>query len=220
MKLNPVQALRNLDEIVLDGTQKVVDKAYKQGYDKWDLATLCSKTSSISFLGVGIYDMILGYYTDNGTTMGAGALIAAIAIATYKPYLKKIEDKRNLELKLMENGCAVSQKDSKASRVLFLSIGISGLAYESYCLISGQEIPIITPDGITYPEEVQTAGKLAGTFVYLYYIFDTARNYLESTIGKPPIKDRKPIYQRIKEKVLSLLPQPTPQPIPIPVNND
>jgi len=117
-------------------------------------------------------------------------------------------------MKLIENGPAGYKKSARPARIMGLSIGIPWLAYNAHCLTTGQDLPIISPNEMTYPKEVQTASKLSGTFPSIFYVFDSVKSYLGDTIGKPLIKDRKQIYQRIKEKVFSLLPQP------IPIDND
>lgn len=219
MTSNPIKALRNLDDIILAGTQKVVDKAHKHGYDKWDLMQRVNLLEAGALVSLGVYTVIEGLYdSNNGWKLGAGALCAAVGVMSHKWGKNSIERKKTKELHLLESGLAHRIPQSSALRSSMSIFSLSYAAFYLYSLASGQDVSVF--DAFSKPTtdpNIQLASKLGSFMFYAHFVAVWTNSYVDDTFGKPPAKQKQSLFDKLKQGMYSILPHK--QPVPIPIDN-
>jgi hypothetical protein len=201
-----------LDDILLKGAQKVVDKAYDIGYDKYDVLRKNNSLTSASITIMGLYGVMETMYSTNNHILEPAIFVLSGLFLKLKSD-SKINQMEEYENDLLSKNLKPPsyRKIPKYLRSIGSSILLSASAICFYAYFSEFNL-----HGFSNNSQSQQLGKyilLSGGFLATSLV---ANDYLIDTTPKPPSAKKSKLWDRIKEAAREYI-TPKPELIPIPV---
>jgi hypothetical protein len=207
------KALETLDDLVLKAAQKVVDKAYDIGYDKYDVLKAAGILTGVFYLANSAYGFLSNQYREDSYYF-IPLIDLGFSYLFLVPNIKYLEELEKKELNALENN--VKYIDDHLAKNSFLrkfslisSLTFSALGF--YVISKG--IPFTNYFSDDYSQNIAKLNEIVsdvGFNVLVSYV------YLFNTTPKPPSAKKQKLWGRFKDAAREYL-APKPELIPIPI---
>ncbi len=186
--------LETIDKIVWELHGKIAASADKHlGLNKYDLALFCDRTTGVSWVGGGVYEIIASYLKSSGNVFVDPLFYLALGFIAWGSYSLKRANKINeqhyrdeIEMFKKNNG-AVQVPKFSIIRPINLALGAWVYAMGKLTFYYGSQI-----DNISLKNS-STAAGLGSILLSITYFSKTSADYFRSQIT-PPSMERKPSF--------------------------